>query len=429
VSRGGKSTWATIAQIAVVLGWLHFVALTINTYIPQTAEMVRIVAGDKAIPAYTISVLPGGTELEFRGGLRAGCARDLQKILSAVPQAKVLHIESIGGRMSEARTMVKLIHDRGLTTYSSDYCMSAATLVLMAGKERVIGTGAKIGFHAGKLPGATAEQQSEIDNLTRSTMAASGISEHFIARVIATPSDQMWYPTYEEMLAAGVITSQTAGERFASTLGMPDAHLETALEHISAYPCFRAIKQVEPETYAKMMTNFVTALRSGRSEGEAIAAISEIAGVMMNKYVPSASDQAILGLLDQWIAILTRYKDKNSEGCIAVFTQAKVNYRRLFPDWNMTNSLIVIEKVIRTGASGDPVPVDKQAAKDDLAIALKAVADKYGDDAQLLYKEETWGNNPQRVCDMLLLMYQQEAALPTKRSANLIRYMLTDNEK
>ena len=425
VSRGGSIGWATAAKVAVVFGALSCIGTFLNTYIPQSAEMVRILAGDKSIPAYKIRVLPGGTEIEYRGGLRAGSAKELEKILTAVPQAKVLHIESIGGRISEAKAMIKLIHDRAMTTYTSDYCLSAATLVLMAGKERVIGTGAKVGFHAGQFPGATREQQLEMDNIVRSTMQSAGVSESFISRVLATPSEKMWYPTFEEMRAAGVITSQSAGERFASSWGMPDVNLEAAVESISAYPYFRTIKKVEPETFGKMMTNFVAALRAGKSEGEAIAAISDVSDSMFDKYFPAASDEAILALRDQAIAILTRYKDTNSRACIAVFTQAKINFQRVFPDWNMTNSLLVTEKVISSGATKIPVPVDEILADEDLAIVLIPLTARYGDDVQLLSKQTAWPDNAQIVCDMLLMMYQQEAALPDKRRANLIRYLIT----
>jgi len=322
---------------------------------------------------------------------------------------------------------MKLVRDRGLTTYTSECCLSAATLVLMSGKERVIETGAKVGFHAGTFPGLTSDQLNEMNDVISTTMQSAGVSQSFISRVLATPAEQMWYPTYEEMRAAGVITSQTAGERFASSLGMPDVDLEAATETMGTYPCFRTIKRVEPETYNKMITNFVTALRAGKSEGEAIGMIQDAASSLMIKYFPSASDEAVLGLRDQWIAILTRYKDINSVACIAVFTQEKINYKRVFPDWNMTNSLLVVEKVISSGAVGVTIPIDKMAADEDMATVLKPVTDKYGDDVKLLYNTKTWPDNSQKVCDMLLMMYQQEAALPDKRSANLIRNLITSN--
>lgn len=103
VSRGGSSVWATLAKVAVVFGVIRVLAPVVNTYVPQTIEMASIIAGDKGMPSYAIRVLPGGTEVEFRGGLRAGCAKELERVLSAVPQAKVLHIESPGGRINEAK--------------------------------------------------------------------------------------------------------------------------------------------------------------------------------------------------------------------------------------------------------------------------------------------------------------------------------------
>lgn len=424
-SRGGSSGWATTARVMVCFGVLSTVGVFINNYIPQSAEMLRILAGDKGIPAYKVTVLPGGTEVEFRGGLRAGSARELEKILAAVPQAKVLHIESIGGRIIEAKAMSKLVRARQMTTYTSERCLSAATLVLMSGKERVIATDAKVGFHAGNFPGLTTEQMREGNDAFRSAMQAAGVSTSFINRVLATPNDQMWYPTFEEMRSAGVITSQSAGERFASSLGLPDVKLEAVVESMSTYPCFRTIKQVEPATFNTMMSNFVAALRAGKSEGEAIAAISEVAGNMMDKYLPAASDDAVLAMRDQLVAILTKYKGKNSQACIAVLTQAKINYKRVFPDWNMTNSLLVMEKVISSGATKIPVMVDKNAAEEDYARALQPLTAKYGDDVELLWKQDKWSDNSQKVCDMLLMLYQQEAALPDKRRANLVRYLIT----
>lgn len=141
--------------------------------------------------------------------------------------------------------------------------------------------------------------------------------------------------------------------------------------------------------------------------------------------MPAASDDAVLAMRDQWIAILTKYKDKNSQACIAVFTQAKINYKRVFPDWNMTNSLLVMEKVISSGASKVPVPIDKEAAEKDHLLVWQSLSRKYGDDAQLLEKQSAWPDNSQKVCDMLLFLYQQVATLPDKRSANLVRYLTT----
>lgn len=424
VSRGGSSIWGTVARIAVGLGMLNTFGVIINNYIPQSVEMLRILAGDEKLPAYKITVLPGGTEVEFRGGLRAGSAKELEKIFSAVPQAKVLHIESSGGRIHEAMIMSKLVRTRQMTTYTSEKCLSAATLVLMSGSERVIATDAKIGFHAGKLPGSTSDQIHEMNETIRTTMQAAGVSASFINRALSTPYEQMWYPTFEEMRSAGVITSQSAGERFATSWQLSDKDWKTSVERLSSYPGFRTIKQAEPAAFNSMMSNYVAALRSGQSEGEAIAFISETTGDIILKYLPAASDEAVLAMRDNWIDILVKYKDRNSEACIAALTKVKLNYSRIFPDWGSTNQLLIVEKVISSGADKVPVPIDEKTAESDIESVLELITAKYNDAVEVLSKPSEWSGNSQRACDILLLYYQEIAKLQDKRSANLIRYLL-----
>jgi hypothetical protein len=91
----------------------------------------------------------------------------------------------------------------------------------------------------------------------------------------------------------------------------------------------------------------------------------------------------------------------------------------------MTDSLLTRGKVLSSGASKVPVPIDKEAADSDLSSVLRPVTAKFGDDVQLLAKKSAWPDNSQKVCDILLLYYQEIAKLSDKRSANLVRYLIT----
>jgi hypothetical protein len=206
VSRGGRRVWAGIAKFVVAIGVIRMAFLFWNTYIPQSNEFIGIMQGDTKFPAYRIRVLPGGTELEFVGGLRAGCAREFDRVLAANPKVEALDIESPGGRLSEARKIIQRVRERGLSTYTTKYCMSAAALVLISGKERRIAKNARVGFHRGSLPGATRYQKRFLEDLDRKAMRDAGVSEAFIDQVLATPPDEMWYPGPNEMIRAGAIT-------------------------------------------------------------------------------------------------------------------------------------------------------------------------------------------------------------------------------
>jgi hypothetical protein len=209
-SRGGQRIWSVLAKALVLTNALGLIWATGNVIVPQAVEHVSIIAGDLKIPAFDVRVLPGGKEIEIRGGFRAGCAKTFAAILDATPNAKTLRIDSVGGRMIEATRIASMVRDRGLTTYVQAQCMSAATLVFVSGKDRVIETNAKIGFHEGDFPGITAAQRRLSNQKVFDFLCDAGISRDFASRVIATPHNDMWFPSVDAMYAARVITKDTA---------------------------------------------------------------------------------------------------------------------------------------------------------------------------------------------------------------------------
>jgi hypothetical protein len=209
VERGGLKIWATLAQITLCLSALRVAGVVSTTIVPEAAEFWKIVWGDKGLPAYTIEVT-GPTKVEFSGGIRAGAANDLEAVLRANPMVKILRLKSGGGRIHEGLRMARLVREHSLNTYVSDYCLSAATLVFIAGRERVIGEGALLGFHGGSFPGLNNEQLRTSDERVRSFMVGAGVSRDFTDRALSTPSSKMWYPTVEELRVAHVITKEDA---------------------------------------------------------------------------------------------------------------------------------------------------------------------------------------------------------------------------
>jgi hypothetical protein len=149
----------------------------------------------------------------------------------------------------------------------------------------------------------------------------------------------------------------------------------------------------------------------------------------METYFSAASDEALLALLqNEWIAILSRYRNSNSRACIAALggsPDSTINFVSAFPGWDASKDLELADLVMRTGASKVARPVNQAAAGEDLQRIFKSLAATYGNDLQLLDKQNEWMNNSAKVCDILLTMYQQIAALPTERAANIVRYLVT----
>ena len=141
--QGRRTFWGTLAQLAVVFGVLASIGTIVRQAVPQVIESWRVAfQNDPDIPAYSIRVMRDGTEVEIVGGLKYGLTDDFVKILGASRGVKVVHLNSIGGRLGEGKKLFETIRSRGLTTYVSSKCLSACTLAFAGGRERYLRKGA-----------------------------------------------------------------------------------------------------------------------------------------------------------------------------------------------------------------------------------------------------------------------------------------------
>jgi len=134
-ARGKSRRWANLARLVVVGAAVGSVALFARTGAPQLSEGWRIAfRNDPAIPDFALTVMRNGTELEIAGGLKYGLASDFDKIVRALPQMRIVHLDSVGGRIGEAVKLARLIRERGLATYVSWRCLSACTIAFASGR-------------------------------------------------------------------------------------------------------------------------------------------------------------------------------------------------------------------------------------------------------------------------------------------------------
>ena len=134
-AQGRSIAWAVLAQVIVVLGAIVSVGNFAIRGGPQLAESWQMTfSGDPTIPDFTLRVMRNGTELEIAGGFKYGLASDVEKVVRASPQVKVVHLNSSGGRIGESEKLARLIRERGLTTYVSSRCLCIFTADLVVRK-------------------------------------------------------------------------------------------------------------------------------------------------------------------------------------------------------------------------------------------------------------------------------------------------------
>lgn len=204
--RAGKRFWGVAAKATVALGAIHLVYSVLCVAIPQAAGIYEIVTGDKRIGQHQFKVMGDGTMLDFSGGISFGTAKEFETMLNAMEHVTTVRLNSNGGRIAEAQKISDLIRARGLSTYVTQSCVSACTIIYLGGKQRYLFTTAKLGFHQPYFRGMTEIDQRMAIAREQARLQQFGLSPAFAARANAASHTGMWFPDQEELLRERVVT-------------------------------------------------------------------------------------------------------------------------------------------------------------------------------------------------------------------------------
>jgi hypothetical protein len=306
---GKKAPWAGLAKVAVFFGALRLAGTFLSSGGPQLLETGRMsFLDDPDIPAYSIRVMRNGTEAEITGGFKYGLTDDFVKILNASRQIKVVHLDSLGGRIGEAEKLNKVIRSKNLDTYVSSKCMSACTVAFAGGAHRILRNGAVLGFHAPSFPGMSKEELAEASKDQRDVFVTAGFDKRFVDQALSTPSSELWRPASTVLLQAKAITAISDGSDFAmSGMGASLTKNDFGLMLSKSLPFMEALKTRFPNDYDSMVQVYYGSFEGGKTEAESVAAGRAKLLIILKKLRPLADDGVLseIGALfaDQYKAL------------------------------------------------------------------------------------------------------------------------------
>ena len=159
-----------------------------------------------------------------------GHEEELLQILRKHQEIDTLILKSEGGIVEVADTMADLVIDAELNTFVEENCESACVTIFLAGKNRIMEIGAKIGFQASWWPAENIQsyyQNNKEDKdwetpfefaswLYEDTqkeifkqfeyLLERGVQPHFAIQTLKVGSNGMWYPRRRELLNGGILT-------------------------------------------------------------------------------------------------------------------------------------------------------------------------------------------------------------------------------
>lgn len=220
-------------------------------------------------PKVTLS--SDGTTLYMIGDVYSGSYFKFAKLLRASPKVKNVWLGSIGGAVLDGLLIGNLIKKHKLNTHVGHVCASSCTMIFLAGKQRTLAPGAKLGFHQSYLVAETGEivtknnwgfgndsDRAKADGIgwlysgdsnavLRAAYQRAALSQKFIERVFEVPPEDMWYPNNVELLREMAATGITDGETLAAPAdGMTRAAAEAQL---AGYPIWAGFQKTAPDIF------------------------------------------------------------------------------------------------------------------------------------------------------------------------------------
>lgn len=423
-AAGKRAFWPVMAKIAVCLGGLQLGGVLLKAGFPQIAEATRMAfLGDPSIPSYAIRALNNGTEAEISGGIKYGLARDFEQLLDSNSGIRVVHLDSLGGRIGEGKKLNALIRARNLDTYVETKCMSACTLAFAAGKQRVLRRGAVLGFHRGAFPGSQPEETTS--GVEREIYAAAGFSKAFIDRALATKNSDMWKPGEAELLSYRVVTKVSGGGEYAMG-GAPLSRDEWDKSLMKSAPVYSAIKQKYPDDYNRILDIFSAGAARGAPVGEMTQAGQAKLRAIIMALLPQADDAVLIEFArlraDEYRALQTR----DALACYKFVSGVSLDESviKQLPAELATRELSLHEQIVRTATAREKAGNTEESAK-ALWSTIKANLARKGfssTDLQALALPEEPASHT-RYCATAVELFGEIIRLPGKDAALVFRDM------
>jgi hypothetical protein len=418
-AAGKRAFWAIAAKVAVCLGWVQLAALLVKAAVPQVAEATRMAfLGDPSIPSYTMRMLNSGAEAEIVGGVKYGMTADLAKLLDVHKDVRVLHLDSVGGRIGEGKKLNALIRERELDTYVEGKCLSACTLAFVAGRQRILRKGGSLGFHRGAFPGSQANDLGS--GVERDIYSAAGITKAFIDKALATDNSSMWRPTEAELLSAKVVTKVSDGNEFAIG-GVNLSRDEWDQSLVKSAPVYAALKQNYPAEYDQIVEIFLTGGARGTPRGElTLAAQAKLHGTIRT-LLPLADEAVLIEIgklrADEYRALQAR----DTAACYSYISAAELDPAvvRLLPEELGKREQSMQVQIVRTAKKRDTPSTSKLWDNIRASLAQRGYT---AADLQMFGKAVE-PSAYARYCETAIATYAEILRLPAGEAGAVLREM------
>ena len=211
----------------------------------------------------------------------------------------------------------------------------------------------------------------------------------------------------------------------------PEQQLDTTL---NAMPAWQVIKEQEPALHQRILDQMAALQKAGEPEQQIIDTIQpQILHLQMSRLqnAPDANVVNYMTINMEQTAAIQKVSDDACFRFLYPMVKGGINPMRMLDKDLMARRMQADADMMRAayGKNRHTVtPAEREAAVEDVRPIMKALADKYGEDIQLLQTPEKAAGKEKLSCDMVQEMWAKVLALPEQKAARVIRLAVSELE-
>lgn len=417
-----KWFWPHAVKNLIVLSFI-ITLININTSWPLYKYLGELAFVEDEFGNFKVQVIKDGSFIHVRGGLGFGVSEEVAELVKRYPDLQGIILDSNGGRIYEGRELSKLILINGLDTYSLEGCYSACMTAFISGKKRYLGKGANLAFHQYRINQAL-EPYFDIDTeqtLDLRVFYQQGINKDFLDRLFITTNRELWYPTIEEMLNAGVIHAIVN-----PSLLTPVDYLDEPFDlerFLLGFPSYKTIKQYDPKTFDKLMASVSEVLNMGGTTIELQETVSRFTADLAMLALPQSSNESILKWTQVIVDNLRMLEQKDPIFCMKNLFPDEYGplvLARFFSDKERASHGDVLDNILLDGYKGENQKLERFMAEQ----TVEKVVLQLGEEAAYLEASGLQNKSDySKTCNAFIKFYQLILAEEEGVAANALRYI------
>jgi hypothetical protein len=325
-----RSPWMGLAArgLLVLIGGVALAAAAWHD-LPRTATLARLVLGSDPQGQAAVSLSDDGHRLHLRGWLAPGDAARVQQAMAGAPAVRVLEVDLAGGRFQEALQLADMLRGQGWTVRVRGACRDACALVLMAGAVRQLMPDAQWGIARPAAVSANPLFKPLVRQRLAALYAAAGVPAPLVKTGMALPHDFQWRAAWDELAAAGVVTTRPYPLDVALPRGR-EAPLAELADTLRSHPRWQGLDRRFPGTLAAAAERLHGARAGGADHDAAMLAALETLEPVLAKLLFNASPELREQFAQLLLQALQAPRAEGSTACVGLLAGA-AGARRAMP--------------------------------------------------------------------------------------------------